>query len=301
MNRTSLKLPTCHPRTRRDRGAKRWKWTEKAQPTLEKCTRNGAVFTLNGADSSDDEPCTNRASSMGTHGLDLESLFEFDTGTLVQFAGRACGRDPDPFWNCSDTEDDRPECAEVVERLMKENEKKDKQIDVLKRTVCELLLWRSAQASFQLPFADVVDVADSQEAVSGDVVMGQMRADAPEFVSLGIHDDGTVMSAGQMQPFVPESKSDGATQANSPGHTGHLRADAPEFVSLGILSLASEPVEKPADNPPKLLAQKTKQHWPISLQSVKAEARGKATSSWKEWKSERKGDVQGVQKKLKGA
>merc|ERR1712136_164006 len=116
--------------------------------------RESSFFKLSDGDSSDDGS-TAYGSSMDSSrehrvkALDLEVLFEFDTTTLVNVASKACGNLRGSFAMVptasadEDGEEDDGRDSEV-QSLKKECEVKDKQIEQLKRTVCELLLWVSA-------------------------------------------------------------------------------------------------------------------------------------------------------------
>merc|ERR1712136_646652 len=81
-------------------------------------------------------------------------------------------------------------------------------------------------------------------------VRGKMRAEAPEFVSLGIQGDASDVRTNPVK-FISEGIHDHTPQPSPRGARGSgpltprgltgLRADAPEFVSLGIPSLIAQP------------------------------------------------------------
>jgi len=158
----------------------------------------GSFFTINDGDSSDDDTtfeCGKSNESGAAQVFDLENLFEFDTSTLVKLASQECGIQADAFWE-SDVSTPRSvaECdcvaeaeSVVVQRLRKECEQKDKQIEVLKHTVCELLVWKSRITSHE-PWNELHGITKKPvSAVSpGTVSQKTMRADAPEFVFVGI-------------------------------------------------------------------------------------------------------------------
>jgi hypothetical protein len=193
---------------------KRCKTDEKLSGTA----NSGSFFTLND-DSSDDEPARTHTGGAAQE-LDLESLFEFDTGALVQIASRACGKQPDSFWGPAAQVTRSAEnlsADELIQRLMKENEQKDKQIEVLKRTVCELLVWKSTCANA------LGTLCTSSVAAQKPGGKGKMRADAPEFVSLGIQ-----------------------------GNASNVRTNPVKFVSEGIHDHTPQPSPRSARESPTL-------------------------------------------------
>jgi len=289
----------------------------------------GSFFALNEDDSSDDEPtCTNPKRRTAAQELDLESLFEFDTGALVQIASRACGKQPDSFWDCSAMQgacsaEKLSESDELILRLMNENEQKDKQIEVLKRTVCELLVWKSTWSNAQSGNLGASSLPARKLGVKG-----KMRAEAPEFVSLGIQGDASDVRTNPVK-FISEGIHDHTPQPSPRGARGSgpltprgltgLRADAPEFVSLGIPSLIAQPTvmscmscQSPEE---EKIMRGAKQRTPRGAWNT-ADAAGSGAKTRKNdkdggesmvcitecnLKSETTADVKGVQTKMKGA
>jgi len=154
--------------------------------------RESSFFKLSDGDSSDDGS-TAYGSSMDSSrehrvkALDLEVLFEFDTTTLVNVASKACGNLRGSFAMVptasadEDGEEDDGRDSEV-QSLKKECEVKDKQIEQLKRTVCELLLWVSAHPRGRATKDSAREPLGALDSGAGT----ELRASAPEFVSLGI-------------------------------------------------------------------------------------------------------------------
>jgi len=198
---------------KRSAPAKRFKGGKKTFNAPERRTELPAehqVFNLNDSDSGDEDEIVVAASTDPAPSgdvMDVESLFEFDTSTLVQLANKACGKHTDPFWEGSrhflggeSASSEVPDADyEVVQKLMKACLQKDRQIEVLKQTVCELLVWKATHARQQPQqhpqqqpqqqrcFAEPESIKQANVAEpTMSFRQVQMRADAPEFVSLGI-------------------------------------------------------------------------------------------------------------------
>ena len=92
---------------KRSAPAKRFKGGKKTFNAPERRTELPAehqVFNLNDSDSGDEDEIVVAASTDPAPSgdvMDVESLFEFDTSTLVQLANKACGKHTDPFWEGS--------------------------------------------------------------------------------------------------------------------------------------------------------------------------------------------------------
>merc|ERR1719434_338269 len=135
--------------------------------------------------------------------VDLEALFAFDTETLVKLASTACGKQPESIWDSSREPGNGAKEPKADSEMRKLIEQKDKQIEVLKKTVCDLLVWKARNTDMQLqPEVTPMQVVRSQRGAESITTRGPdehtssevalplkrtpMRADAPEFVSLGI-------------------------------------------------------------------------------------------------------------------
>jgi len=249
--------------------------------TLKK--EDSAVFNLHDGDSSDDEEAVPRSNKLSFDALDLETLFEFDTETLVKLAGKACGKESDPlesFWESSKTVADSTVTAEevpesesvIIQRLLKSRDEKDKQIEVLKKTVCELLVWKATNARLQQSSLEPASSVTQPLVVVEPPKNNQMRADAPEFVSLGI-------------PSLATKKSD------TPPFQKHPVRRAPSGTRLRAASgtrVKLVPVPQ---------GQRDWKDW-RSERRANSQWNASTTKEWKEWK-EKRTEVRGVQKKLK--
>mmetsp|Transcript_53487 Transcript_53487/g.143116 ORF Transcript_53487/g.143116 Transcript_53487/m.143116 type:complete len:318 (-) Transcript_53487:251-1204(-) len=244
--------------------------------------------------------------------MDLEHIFEFDTGTLIQLAGEACGKNPDSFWDDVDSVHDQPSLlpinsaefeAATVHRLRKECEQKDRQIEVLKHTVCELLVWKATHAR------QLLQMRQQQKSPL-------VAPTAPTAPTAPPKPDSSFQL-----PVSKQSQFDTPVAANPVATAtsfNQMRADAPEFVSLGIPSLAlKKPPLKPVAvqlKPPTLLTPRkrigaiqskhgqepegtssTHRDWRIER---RANAQG-YSANWRDWRDSR--NDKGVQKKLKSA
>uniref|UniRef100_A0A7S1A4L9 Uncharacterized protein n=1 Tax=Noctiluca scintillans TaxID=2966 RepID=A0A7S1A4L9_NOCSC len=167
---------------------------------------NNSSFNLHSEDSSDEEMTRTHAKEtrIPPVDVDLEALFAFDTETLVKLASTACGKQPESLWDSSRVPEDGAKEPKAESEMRKLIEQKDKQIEVLKKTVCDLLVWKAKYTDTQLPpqvtqmqvvrtkrgSAESITTRVPEENKSSDVALPlkrtPMRADAPEFVSLGI-------------------------------------------------------------------------------------------------------------------
>lgn len=163
-------------------------------------------FAIFDVDSSDDEASAADGSVLAESGpLDLERLFEFNIDQLISVAHEAtCSRLPgaakhkpdklgpsprrSPSKNMARSPNkvacpspDNP-LTEQVTNLRQELELKDKQLERLRRVVCELLVWGTS--------GEGVPHVPSAACSGGPATPGRkrskLRAQAPEFVSLGI-------------------------------------------------------------------------------------------------------------------
>lgn len=166
---------------------------------------NNSSFNLHTEDSSDEEMTRTHAKEtrMPPVDVDLEALFEFDTETLVKLASTACGKQPESLWDSSREPGNGAKEPKADSEMRKLIEQKDKQIEVLKKTVCDLLVWKARNTDMQLqPQVTQMQVVRSKRGAESTTTRGPdehtssevalplkrtpMRADAPEFVSLGI-------------------------------------------------------------------------------------------------------------------
>jgi hypothetical protein len=161
---------------------------------------DNSCFNLHSEDSSDEE----KETRVPRVDVDLEALFEFDTETLVKLASTACGKQPQPLWDSSRVPEESRKQPVTDGEMQKLLEQKDKQIEVLKKTVCDLLVWKAKFAHTQLQpehmqaqqlrpkrgSKESLTAPGPEENQFSDVMLPvkrtPMRADAPEFVSLGI-------------------------------------------------------------------------------------------------------------------
>lgn len=255
----------------------------------------GTCFAMH--DDSGDEG-SNAAESM-----DLENIFEFDTNTLIQLANKACGKHPDSFWDDDDIARSQSSPwavnsaeydAATVERLKRECAQKDQQIEVLKHTVCELLVWKATHARQlqQLRQQQVSPLVAPTTTQKRDI---KSQLSDPKKAQID-----TPTTAPVHVPTVTCNK---------------MRADAPEFVSLGIPSLA---LKKPAIRPvavqvkPPTLSTPRKRIGAIQMKHGQEPVSSSPTCQ-KDWRIERRANAhgysanwrdsrsdKGVQKKLKG-
>lgn len=165
---------------------------QRAQSEAPLVRKHNETLVINIGDTSDDESSTNPQQAW-----DVEQLFAFDVDELVRVArNAACGWLPKgPLGSPQDecvkappagasqvsnfTQQERCNDSSESDRLRQECAFKDKQIERLRRVVCELLCWGAAHWPHSAG-------APAENQKNRKVRRGGLRASAPEFVALGI-------------------------------------------------------------------------------------------------------------------